>query len=172
MTERMVKFRLITYFEEVDDPANPDGGKVLREHVASIGQVVDIPRAIDEQRLDSLGALYTAEEREAIDDGSYRGADANILRAARAGIRPQLITPAEGESPSGVDIRSMDVDDLADHIRDSKLTVSDTLALLPEDASEDDITKLYDAETQATDNEPRKGVTDKLDAELARVAQG
>jgi hypothetical protein len=50
------------------------------------------------------------------------------------------------------------------------LNVDQTLALLPEDASEDQINTLYDAENYASENDPRKGVTDRLEARLAALA--
>src|SRR4051794_33303967 len=124
---RIVKFRLITWFETVDDPTAP-GGQVMREKIASMGDEVEVPES-EETRLDKLGAFYTAEEQAAIEDGSYNGHDRYTLANFRAGKKPEgLITPALGE---GFDIGSMQADEVADYIRENRLTVDQTLALLP-----------------------------------------
>lgn len=167
MAKRIVKFRLITYFEEIPNQVMPNGENVLVERTASMGQEVDLRQA-DEDRLDSLDALYTAEEAAAIEDGSYNGFDRDTLFAARGGIRPvPLVTAAEGEHG---DFNSMDAVALGEYIKEQRLNVESTLALLPQDADEEQIQKLYDAENIALDNEPRKGVTDTLDARLTAVA--
>lgn len=169
--ERRVKYRLITWFETVDDPTSP-GGKVMREHVGHLGEVVDLPDSeaarLDDRERYPGGALYTDEENAAIEDGSYAGPDRHILAAARAGIKPQSrIEPADGE---GIQTSQMDSQELGEYIKENNLTIPQTLDLLSEDADEDEINKLYDAEAIATDNSPRKGVADTLDARLAALA--
>lgn len=168
MSERIVKYRLITFFTDEEDPTAP-GGMVRREHVAHLGQKVEIPDSeIERLERTSPGSLYTEEEEKAIEAGEYTGFDRHTLAAARAGVRPQSrIEPVDGE---GADVSGMDAEQLGEYIKENKLTVAQTLALLPEDADEDTINRLYDAEGYATENEPRKGVTDTLDAKLAAAA--
>jgi hypothetical protein len=163
---RIVKFRLITWFEPVEDVTAP-GGQVMREHIASMGEEVELPEG-EEARLEKLGAFYSEEEQAAIEDGSYNGHDRFILSNFRAGKRPEgIVTPALGE---GIDTSGMDAEQLSEYIRENRLNVDQTLALLPEDASEDQINTLYDAENYASENDPRKGVTDRLEARLAALA--
>lgn len=165
--ERIVKFRLVTYFDEVPNQVSPLGDPVLVERYASMGEHVHL-RPADEKRLDGLGALYSDEEAKAITEGTYTGADAALLASFRQGQKPpSLIQPAEGEG-SG-DIREMSTEQLADYIAENNLNVQDTLALLPEDADEDDINKLLDAEGLASENDPRVGVTKTLEARLSAL---
>lgn len=167
MAERIVKFRLITYFNEVDSPVDPNQ-RVLTEKIAHLGEKVDIERDADLKRLDELGALYTDDEAKAIEDGSYNGPDRAILFAARGSQQAApSIEPADGEH-GGTD--QMDAATLGDFIVEHKLNVDQTVALAGDDP--DSIQKVLDAENIATDNEPRKGVLDRLEAKLAAVTSG
>lgn len=168
---RIVKFRLVTYFNEAPNQVHPKGDPVLVEKYASMGEEIDL-RPIDEKRLDDLGALYTADEAKAVRDGSYRGEDAALLFQSRQGIRPASTTgsiePADGEHG---DFASMDSAQLAEYMVEHELNVKNTLALLPESATADDVNKLLDAEGIASEGEPRKGVAEPLDAKLAELSQ-
>lgn len=169
---RIVKFRLVTYFDEVENQVTPNGETVLVERLASMGDEVDF-RPADEERLDSLGALYTEDEAKAIQEGSYRGTDAGVLATFRGtASRPTgTVTAAEGEGNPG-DIDSYpDAVALGEHIRDTRPNVEGTLALLPDNPSEEQIQKLYDAENIATGDSPRSGVVDKLDRLLAEKSE-
>ena len=173
MAEKIIKARLFTWFEETDSPIQP-GQTVLTERIAMHGQKVDITNDAFVKRGEELGAFYTDEEARQIEDGTYRGFDHVALSNARAGIVPTSnIEPIEGEGPG--DISSLTTDEVAELISEGNggrgLTVSQTLALLPPTPDVDTINKLYDAETQASGNEPRKGVTDSLDAKLAAASE-
>lgn len=159
--DRIVKFRLVTYFEEVPNPVHPNGDTVLVERTAPLGAKVSL-RAADEQRLDSLGALYTKEEAKAIEDGSYKGFDSVLLYASRGGQKPASpIQPVDGEGPQTDD---MSAEELAQYITENKLNVDDTVALAGDD--EDSINKVLDAENIASENDPRVGVVNRLEAKL------
>lgn len=162
MNERIVKFRLVTFFDEVPNQVTPQGEPVLVERTASLGEKISL-RPIDEKRLDSLGSLYTAEEAKAIEDGTYAGRDAGQLTAARSGRRvaPATVEPADGEHG---DLSSMDAEQLAEYITEHELNVEQTVALAGDD--EDSINKVLDAENLATENDPRKGVVRSLEAKL------
>lgn len=167
LKERIVRFRLITFFDQIENQVTPNGDDVLVERTASMGEHVNL-RPQDEKRLDSLGALYTAEEAKAILGGEYNGPDRAILATFREGQRPaSLIQPVEGEGVA--DFKAMSSEQLADFIAENKPTVKETIDLLPEDADEDDINKLLDAETIATESDPRAGVVKTLEARLSAL---
>lgn len=166
--ERIVKFRLITYFDEVDNPAMP-GTSTLVERIASLGEKVDVTRDVDLKRLDSLGALYTEEETAAIEDGSYRGYDRGILENARAGLKPQgVIEDIEGE---GAQIDDLSTEDLATHIKEQDLTVDQTLELVGPNPTVDRVNKVLDAENLATENQPRVTLVDALNKLAAEAKE-
>lgn len=175
MAKKIIKHLLYTYFEEVPNPAVP-GAIALQEHLGRLGEECDVTREVDLQRGEELGAFYTDEEVEAIEDGTYDGPDAEALGLARSGATPTpIIQPADGEHG---DIRSMSSEDIAAMISPSEfgesgkdLTVDETVALAGDGTDADLINKVLDAENLATSNEPRKGVTDRLEAKLA-TAQG
>jgi hypothetical protein len=176
MAKRIIKHRLFTWFEEVDSPVQP-GTTVLAERIAHFGQEIDItnPAYITRGELPEIDAFYTQTEAKAILDGSYSGPDAALLFSARSGsfAGPKQILPAEGEHG---DVSSMDASQVAEIINPplfgldgKKLTVTETLALAGED--EDSINKVLDAENIATDNSPRAGVVDALEAKLNAATQ-
>jgi hypothetical protein len=163
MAEKMIRDRLFTYFEEVPDTSTPDG-KVLRERLASLGQVVDITYQVSVDRGEELNSFYTDEERAAIEDGTYTGIDAESVFAARGGVQPKSdVLPADGETGT---FDAVDAEELGRRINDERLTIPQTLALLPDDPSDEQIQKLIDAENIATGNSPRAGVIDPLEREL------
>ena len=173
MGKVIIKHRLVTWFEEIEDKFAP-GGVNLREHINHFGDDVEIPD--DEiERIKSVNTpqdppFFSDKDAEAIRDGSYRGRHAALLDQFRQAARPQFgqgqIQPADGEGPQ---IDSLDADELADYIVENKLTVDQTVGLARE-GDADSINKVYDAEiaaAQKKDADPRKGVTDRLDAMLA-----
>jgi hypothetical protein len=165
--EKIIKVRLFTWFEETPNLVHPGGDPVLTERIAHHGEKVDITNDVSLNRGEELGAFYTDEEAAQIEDGSYRGPDAGILFNRRAGIRPAAtVENVDGEGPQ---VQSLDSAQLADYIRENKLTVSQTVALA--DDSTEGIEKVLDAENIATDNEPRKGVTDALETKLQVAAE-
>lgn len=170
MGERIVKFRLVTYFDEVENQVTPQGDNVLVERTASMGDRVHL-RSADEKRLDSLGALYSKDEAKKIEAGTYSGPDAALLRQFM-GSGPAAPQPTiDGEGPQ---IDGLSADELADYILENKLNVDDTVGLAGE-GDADLINKVYDAEIAAAQKkgaDPRKGVTDRLDALLNAATSG
>lgn len=162
MAERIVKFRLITYFNLVDSPVNPNE-QVLVEKIGHMGQKVDINRQADLDRLDELGALYSDDEAAEIEAGTYSGPEAALLYNSRNQTLAATpgIEAADGEHG---DVAGMDAPTLAEYIKENRLNVDSTVALAGDD--EGSIQKVLDAENIATENEPRKGVTDRLEAKL------
>jgi hypothetical protein len=176
MAERLVKYLLVTYFEEHPD-VNAPNGVGLRERLAWQGQTVDFTREEDEARLDELGALYTPEEAKEIEDGIYKGPEAQSIYDA-LGQQPATEEGSSGpaELPAG-GIAEMSVDEVAELINPpafdkegKRLTVDETIALAGDDV--ESIEKVIDAENLATNNEPRQGVLNALEAKLAAAAQG
>jgi hypothetical protein len=165
--EVIIKDRLFTWFEETDSLVQP-GTTVLTERIAHHGEKVDITNPVYVERGKLLGSFYTDDEAAAIEAGTYRGQDAEILYNRRAGIRPQSqIEPVEGE---GFQVGAMSAEELGDYIRENKLTVDQTVALAGDDL--ESIEKVLDAENIATDNAPRRGVEDRLEAKMTAVTQG
>lgn len=165
--EKIIKHRLFTWFEEVDSPVMP-GTTVLAERIAHLGEKIDIPEGNPHlARGEELGSFYTDEEAKAIEDGSYRGGDRELLFAARSGRRAAPpVAPVDGEHG---DTASMDAAQLAEYIQEHRLNVDATVALAGDD--EDSINKVLDAENIHTDNDPRKGVVDRLEAKLNASTQ-
>lgn len=175
MAEKIIKHLLFTWFQNVPDQHDPSGNPVRVEKLAYLGQKVDVNDEVSLQRGEELGAFYTDDEAKAIEDGSYDGVDAEHVFRARAnsGITQAPSAPPQitsGDSTASVNFSELSSEELGDYIHENRLSVSDTKALLPEDASDADINKLWDAEVHATDNAPRKGVTDYLDTKLAASA--
>lgn len=172
MATAIVKFRLATAFEEVEDP-NAPSGKNLLERVFSMGDEIDEAdvSAASFARLKDLGALYTDEEADQIRNGTYRGADAEILyRFRNQSPAPESTTsPALGEGAT-IDVSSADAEQIAEHITENKLNVQETVALAGDNPDLDTIEKVLDAEAIASDNSPRKGVTDALEAKMAAAS--
>jgi hypothetical protein len=170
--EKTIKFRLFHYYVEQPNMADPQGNNVLVEKFASLGQTVDIPRQEDLQRGEELGAFFSDEEAEAIANGTFQGPTRDIVYRSRSGVIPAQISEEGGSASSGeINVKSASSDELGEYIRENKLTVQDVKDLVPDDADTELLEKVWDAESYATDNEPRKGVTDFLDARLAAAAE-
>lgn len=166
MAKKIIKHRLFTWFEETDNPFQPGGPSVLTERIAHLGEEVDITNPVYVQRGEDLGSFYSDEEAAQIKDGTYRGASAEAVFRARAGIAAtNQIEPADDE---GFQTDALTVDELADYIRENKLNVDQTVSLAGDTI--ESVEKVLDAENIATDNEPRKGVTERLEVKLAAVA--
>lgn len=164
MNERIVKFRLVTYFDEVDNQVTPGGDTILVERTASMGQKISL-RPKDEERLDSLGALYTDEEAKMIEDGTYKGSDAAVLSTFRGGLRPLAPDDAVSGAVGEGDPATMDAVALGQYIRDNRLNAEKTVALAGDD--EESIQRVIDAENIATENSPRVTVLEPLEKRLA-----
>lgn len=166
MAEKMIKHLMFTYFAPAPNRVQIGGDDVLVERIARLGEVVDIEDEVSLQRGEELGSFFTDEERKAVEDGTYNGEDSEAVYRAVEGVRPvNPIQPVEGE---GAQTEGMSTEDLGEYIRENRLNVEDTVALA-KDGDEDSINKVYDAENIATDNDPRKGVTDALDKKLAAL---
>lgn len=165
--DKIIKFRLFTWFEEVDSPVMP-GQTVLAERIAHLGEKIDITNPAYVTRGEELGAFYTDEEAAAIEDGTYRGFDSDAVFRARAGINPvSPIEPVEGE---GINVDSLSDEEIAEYIRENNLNVDETVALAGNTV--ESIEKILDAEKIYTDNDPRVGVEKGLDKKLAAVTAG
>lgn len=170
MGKVIIRHRLVTWFEEVKDNLAPNGVN-RRERIAGKGEEVEIPQ--DEiDRITSVNTdydppFYTDEQAEQIKAGTYDGPDRELLMSARLGQRPaSLVTAIEGEHG---DTASMDAAELADYIVEKRLNVDATVALAGDD--EASIQKVLDAENIASENDPRKGVVDRLEAKLNASTQ-
>jgi hypothetical protein len=169
MAVKMIKHRLFTWFEEIDSPVH--GEVVLTERIAHLGEEPDITNDAYIERGEALDSFYSDEEADAIREGTYDGPDAEAVYAARKQMpasaqQQKMIMPADGEH-GGVD--DMDAAELGEYISENKLTIPQTLALVPEDADEDTLQKFIDAENIATDNDPRQGVIDPLERRQAEA---
>lgn len=156
MAEKMVRFRLFHYY--VEEPLIGVAGTTgLVERHASFGDVVDIPREEDVARGEHLGAFYTDEEREAIEDGSYEGPDADLIAAVL--VRGTMSMAPPGNDEGAAQFRNMSADELHDYIQENDLNEADTISLSggnPEVAE-----RLLDAENMAGD--PRPAVVTALE---------
>lgn len=159
MAVKIIKHRLFTWFENVDSPVH--GEEVLTERINHHGEEVDITNPAYIKRGEELGSFYTDEEADQIRKGTYNGFDAEALYQARRQERtPSAIQPVDGEHGG---VEGMDAAELGAYIKENSLTVSDTLALVPENADEETLQKFIDAENIATDNDPRKSVIEPLE---------
>jgi hypothetical protein len=166
--EKIIKVRLFTWFENVDSVVDPSV-KDRVERINSMGDRVVINDDWSLQRGEDLDAFFSDEEAQQIVDGTYKGQYAeHLANMATHGLgqTPPLVTSAEGEHG---DAAGMSTEEMADYIKENKLNVSETVALASDD--EDSINKVLDAENMATNNDPRKGVVDHLEAKLAAAAQ-
>jgi hypothetical protein len=168
MAEKMIRYRLFTYYEETDVL----GQTVLSERHASFGEVVDVPRKEDIARGEQLDVFFSDEEREQIENGTFTGPEAELLAQPpmveaftdeEAAATRVVMTPAPaGEETATIDVGSADAAEIAEHIVNNKLNVDATVALAAGDKELAE--KVYDAEVIASDSDPRKGVTEGLDA--------
>jgi hypothetical protein len=169
--KRVIKHRLFTWFEESDSPIGPGHEPVFTERIAHFGDDVELNDAAI-KRGEELDAFFSDKDAKAIREGTYTGQHAALLDqfAGRAAKPQSIIQPADGEGPQTADMSS---EELGEYINENKLTVDETVALAT-DGDTDSIEKVYDAEEHAArlrDNEPRAGVTDKLDKMLQAAAQ-
>jgi len=169
MAQKIIKHRLFTWFEVTPNPVDPSGPDVLTERINIAGDDVDITNEDYVKRGEDLDAFYTDEEADAIRAGTYAGSDSDQVYYLRAGgqTAPHNLPVTQNELAAGDD---MSAEDLADYIRNNKLNVDQTVALAGNDT--ESIEKVIDAENLATDNDPRKGVVDRLEAKLTAATQG
>jgi hypothetical protein len=170
MAQKIIKHRLFTWFEVTPNPVDPSGPDVLTERINIAGDDVDITNEDYVKRGESLDAFYTDEEADEIRAGTYAGSDADQLYYLRSGGQTAPRVTAQGQitAASGESTESMTAEELADHIRDNKLNVEQTVALAGDDL--ESIEKVLDAENLATDNEPRRGVVDRLEAKMSAAS--
>jgi len=166
--KKIIKVRLYTWFEDVDSHVAP--GEMSRvERINHFGDDVDITDDTSLKRGEDLDAFFTDAEAKDIRKGKYPEGYEALLAQARGEALPSQPTGAaevEGEGPQTGDLSSTE---LGDYIVENKLNVDDTVALATE-GDTGSIERVYDAEEHAArtkDGEPRKGVTDRLDAMLA-----
>ena len=171
MAKRIIKHRLFTWFEESDSPIGPGHEPVFTERISHFGDDVDLPEAAI-KRGEELDAFFSESDAKKIRKGEYTGQHAALLDqfAGRAAKPQSTILPADGEGPQ---TEGMSAQELGEYINENKLNVDETVALAT-DGDTDSIEKVYDAEEHAAQvrgNEPRAGVTDKLDKMLQAAAQ-
>lgn len=169
MTKVIIKHRLFTWFEETASLVK-QGETVLTERINHMGDEVDITNPDYYERGKLLGSFYTDAEADKIREGTYRGRDAAILARFRAGQfqAPQAAALAvEGEHG---DVEQMDAMQLSEYIRQNELTPEDVIALAGD--TEESINKVLEAESYATDYEPREEVVAGLEAKLTEVRDG
>lgn len=163
MTQKIIKHRMFTWFEEADSPVHP-GGTVLMERIPTFGQDVDITNPAYVERGESLDAFYSDEQADQIRAGKYNGPDAALLYQARhAGSTPPLFQ-ARPDVQGELQVGDMDAVELAEYIVANRLNVPSTIALAGD--SEESINLVLDAENIASENDPRKGVVDALEKKL------
>jgi len=168
MAQKIIKHRLFTWFEVTPNPVDPSGPDVLTERINIAGDDVDITNEDYVKRGEDLDAFYTDEEADKIRAGTYAGTDADQVYYLRSGGQTAPhnlphISPADGEAGN------LSVEELADKIRNEKLNVEQTVALAADDLAS--IEKVLDAENLATDNEPRRGVVDRLEAKMSAASE-
>jgi hypothetical protein len=164
--EKTIAVRLFTWFQNVKSPINSDEMQRV-ERIAHLGETVDIDDDASLRRGEELGAFFSDEDAEAIANGTFRGPTAELIYARRVGTRPAQLNDEASQLPAGdFDVHEASTDELADYISENKLSVPATRSLIPENADLEMLEKFYDAENLATENEPRKGVTDYLDARM------
>ena len=89
------------------------------------------------------------------------------LRAAGAVVdADDVLALGEGNDVELVDVRTASVDDLADWIRQEGPTINEVVAA--SEGEPDLAQKLLEAENDATDGDPRKGVVDGLSSVISR----
>jgi hypothetical protein len=174
MAKKMIRFLQFSYGKVIDNPLFHDGGDqpetLLKEETAWLGEVHDITRPYDLARGEELGAFFSDDERKAIEDGSYRGPDAPALVQARRAAAEAVVQPLADESGAPADISDMSSEQVADLIKEQKLTVPQTVDLADPN-NVDSINKVLDAEGIASESDPRAGVTKALEARLAAAAE-
>lgn len=167
--EKTIKVLLFTWFENVDNHVNPEGPPLRVERLSWLGQTVDINDDASLQRGEEYDAFFTDDEAAAIEAGTFKGPQAEAVYRRRTGTRPSQVDEQRQLPAGGLDFGSASAEDIGEYIKENRLTVSETNDLLPDDADTEAIEKLYDAESYASDNSPRKGVQDYVDARLAAV---
>lgn len=175
MAKKIIKHRLFTWFENVPSSIDPNEESRV-ERIATLGQEVDITDDASLKRGEELGSFYTDEEAKAIREGTYQGVDADALGRAREGqfsapTSNEEVDDVSGSVSGSLDVKSASSEEIGEFIKENKLNVEQTKRLVPDDADVDLLEKLYDAESYASDNDPRKGVADYLDAKLAAASQ-
>lgn len=164
MAVKIIKHRLFSWFEEVDSPVHSDE-RVLTERIAHLGQEIDITNPAFVKRGEELGSFYTDAEAKQIREGTYRGEDADVLYRHRSGqLAAPQVESVEGEGPQ---VDNLSTEELGDYIFENKLNVDQTVALAGDTL--ESIEKVLDAENLVSDNEPRKGVTDRLEAKMKAI---
>lgn len=145
MDERTVKVRGFVYHKEGENPYQP-GTVTVRQAIAVRGDKLDYNSLSpgDKQRADENDVFYTEEEAARLDEQGN-------LQAA-----PPELSTQDGEI---ILDENSSVEELAAWIAEDSPKIDEVLELAdsPEMAQ-----KLLDAENQATDNDPRKGLLEGL----------
>lgn len=156
--EKRVEVEAVGVFANYKDVVTSLGGvkRVVAKSLAR-GETAEIPES-EAERLKALGGVVDPGTASATQDAAldaYRAARGDqdaLARVIGSGGTPE-------EAPS-IDVAAASDEELAAHIADQKLNVSDTVGLAgdnPELAE-----KVLAAESSATGGKPRKGVEDDL----------
>jgi hypothetical protein len=136
---RVVKFLMFPFMVESPNPTHSGGEPVLKERVGKQNEVISIeelgPLALE--RGERLGAFYT---------------DAEL-----AGATPEQIEAGEAEP---VNFAEWGVPELTEYIEKNQPNIADTVAMAQEDPEA--AGRVLEAETAATDGDPRSGVVKGL----------
>ena len=184
--EKVVKVLAFVYHEEVENPFAP-GTQMVQQKVAYRGEKLDTDalRPYDQQRAEEHGVFAeSASEIKNLPPGPTI-AEASVDKSEMTEEQRQAVEQTEGAtgdrqgaiaippppagSAGGDEIvldESTPTSELADWIREDRPTIDEVVELAegnPEFAQ-----KLLDAENQATDNDPRKGVQAGLTAIIER----
>lgn len=138
---RTIKHLMFPWMVEAPNPTHADGPNILKERVAQQGEVVTI---------EELGTL-------ALEKGERLGSFYTDAELAGPPVAAQLTAGEESSNTS-----EWGVPELVQYIETNKPNVDDTVALAqgdPEAAK-----RVLEAETEATDGDPRAGVTKGLAA--------
>jgi hypothetical protein len=139
---RTIKHLMFPWMVESANPAHADGPNVLKERVAVQGEVVTLEElgTLALEKGERLGSFYT--------DAELAG--------------PPTATPLAAGGEAASNTSEWGVPELVQYIETNKPNVDDTVALAqgdPEAAK-----RVLEAETEATDGDPRAGVTKGLAA--------
>lgn len=177
--EKMIKHLFFTYGKSVPNPLYHEGSEdqpkdIIVEGIGRLGQVVEIEREYDLNRGEELDAFYTDDERQAIEEGTYSGDDAEVVLSAIASESglPTVTTgvpTATGGVEAVTPIADMSDEEIAAMIQRDNLNVDQTIALAGNDPEQ--MEKVLDAE-DLLENGPRKGVTSVLEKKIADATTG
>lgn len=159
--EVLIRHGLFRYYNPEKQVIAGEEKEILVERMAFHNEKVIIPREVDFERGQELGAFWSEEESRAHYDAL--GLPAPLL--AQSTAIPQA---SEGDEENEVDLTQLDEDELVDWLMSTgqfdgepKPTVAQVSEVMQEGGA-DFATRLHAAEVRASGEAPRQGVTDAL----------